>query len=52
MTPAHIFRAYDIRGRVDDELSLALTELIGRAIGSEVLNLCQTILLIGRDGRL
>ncbi|MGB8714357.1 MAG: phosphomannomutase/phosphoglucomutase, partial [Onishia taeanensis] len=33
--PASIFRAYDIRGIVDDTLTEAGVEQIGRAIGSE-----------------
>ena len=33
--PASIFRAYDIRGIVDDTLTEATVEQIGRAIGSE-----------------
>ena len=33
--PASIFRAYDIRGIVDETLTEASVKLIGRAIGSE-----------------
>ena len=33
--PASIFRAYDIRGIVDDTLTEETVEMIGRAVGSE-----------------
>ncbi|NOX08894.1 MAG: phosphomannomutase/phosphoglucomutase [Gammaproteobacteria bacterium] len=47
-----IFRAYDIRGVVDTDLTPATVELIGQAIGSEALDRGQTTVAIGRDGRL
>lgn len=47
-----IFRAYDIRGVVDVALTEMTVELIGRALGSEVLKSGQTKIVIGRDGRL
>ena len=34
--PGHIFRAYDIRGLVKDELTTEVATLIGRALGSEL----------------
>ena len=34
---SEVFRAYDIRGIVDEELTPKLVENIGKAIGSEVL---------------
>ena len=50
--PAEIFKAYDIRGIVGKTLTPAVTELIGRAIGSQARALGQTRVCIGRDGRL
>lgn len=47
-----IFREYDIRGVVDDTLSTALVELIGKAIGSEALAQGQKRLCVAYDGRL
>ncbi|MGB3610229.1 MAG: phosphomannomutase/phosphoglucomutase [Cellvibrio sp.] len=50
--PAHIFRSYDIRGVVDQDLTLELAEYIGAALGSEVLDQGETSVLVARDGRL
>ncbi len=50
--PATIFKAYDIRGIVDDTLTAAGVESIGRAIGSEALARGRNAVVIGRDGRL
>ncbi len=50
--PAGIFRAYDVRGIVDNELTPALANLIGQAIGSEVLAQGLREIVVGRDGRL
>lgn len=47
-----IFRAYDIRGIVDETLSPAIVELLGKAIASEALAQGQMTLCIGYDGRL
>jgi phosphomannomutase/phosphoglucomutase len=58
MTPAgshlspEIFKAYDIRGIVGRTLTVDVTELIGRAIGSEARARGVTTVAIGRDGRL
>ncbi len=52
---ADIFRAYDIRGVVDDPskgLTEATVRLIGKAIGTVALSQAQTDIVIGRDGRL
>lgn len=46
-----IFRAYDIRGKVDEELSLDSAYWIGKAIGSKAQEYGKD-LIIGRDGRL
>ncbi|UXZ54553.1 phosphomannomutase/phosphoglucomutase [Halomonas sp. 7T] len=50
--PASIFRAYDIRGIVDDTLSEATTELIGRAVGSEAAARGEQTVVVARDGRI
>lgn len=47
-----IFRAYDIRGVVDNALTEKTVALIGRALGSEILKTGQTTVVVGRDGRL
>ncbi|MGE0558699.1 MAG: phosphomannomutase/phosphoglucomutase [Burkholderiales bacterium] len=49
--PAAIFKAYDIRGIVGDTLTVAGTETIGRAIGSEARARGRNSVVIGRDGR-
>ncbi|WP_104204812.1 phosphomannomutase/phosphoglucomutase [Billgrantia saliphila] len=50
--PASIFRAYDIRGIVDDTLTEATVEQIGRAIGSEAAARGESTVVVARDGRL
>ncbi len=50
--PAEIFKAYDIRGVVDDTLTTEITYQIGQAVGSEVIAAGQDSIVIGRDGRL
>ncbi|MGH8074423.1 MAG: phosphomannomutase/phosphoglucomutase [Lysobacter sp.] len=47
-----IFRAYDIRGVVGRDLSPAVAELIGHAIGSLMHEKGQAEIVVGRDGRL
>ena len=49
---ASIFRAYDIRGIVDEQLNCNSVKLIGQAIGSEALAQGIDSLLLGYDGRL
>lgn len=49
---ASIFRAYDIRGIVDETLTLESVELIGRSLASEALSQGQNTLCVGYDGRL
>ena len=46
-----IFRAYDIRGVVGEQLTPAFAESLGRALGTEALELGESTLLVGRDGR-
>lgn len=50
--PKSIFRAYDIRGVVDETLTEELVVRIGQAIGSEVRKVGKNQVAIGRDGRL
>ncbi len=49
--PSHIFRAYDIRGIVDEELTPEITEAIGKAVATEALEQGETSLLVGYDAR-
>lgn len=50
--PQEIFKAYDIRGVVGKTLTVEGTELIGRAIGTQVRRIGKNRISIGRDGRL
>lgn len=50
--PHSIFKAYDIRGVVDDTLTTEITYKIGQAVGSEVIASGNDSIVIGRDGRL
>jgi len=50
--PAGIFRAYDIRGIVDQDLDVSIVEKIGRAFGTLVRREGGDNVLVGRDGRL
>jgi phosphomannomutase/phosphoglucomutase len=54
MTPIapEIFKAYDIRGIVDQSLTADAVRTIGRAIGSEARERGLKTIAIGRDGRL
>lgn len=47
-----IFRAYDIRGIVDETLTTELTYQIGQAIGSEAIEKNAPKVTVARDGRL
>lgn len=47
-----VFREYDIRGRVDTDLTPGLVEQVGRALGAQLSCLAQSKVVIGRDGRL
>ena len=49
---SEIFRAYDIRGIVDDALTEEGIFQIGKAIGSRVLSEGRTSILTARDGRI
>ncbi len=49
--PAHIFRAYDIRGLVDSELTGEVMRLLGRAVGSEAAAQGERTCVVARDQR-
>lgn len=49
---AGIFRAYDIRGVVGEDLTADVAVLVGKAFGTTVLRGGGSRVLIGRDGRL
>ena len=49
--PLNIFRAYDVRGRVDDELTLANTRLIGQAFANRAVATGHGAVLVGGDVR-
>jgi len=49
--PENIFRAYDIRGTVGEELSFDLARLIGQAVASEALSAGDKAMLVGFDAR-
>ncbi len=48
----NIFRAYDIRGVVNDTLTAEIVYAIGRAFGSEAQKINEKTVIIARDGRL
>jgi phosphomannomutase/phosphoglucomutase len=50
--PGIIFRAYDVRGVVERDLTPQVVYQLGRAIGSEAYAQGQQTVIIGRDGRL
>jgi len=50
--PQSIFKAYDIRGIVSEDLTQENVELIGKAIGSESIAKGERGVVVGRDGRL
>ncbi len=52
MIAKEIFRAYDIRGIVDETLTVDSVYAIGQALGSKVLGIGAKDIVIGRDGRL
>ncbi|MEY3540571.1 MAG: hypothetical protein RL184_643 [Pseudomonadota bacterium] len=50
--PASIFKAYDIRGIINETLNPQIAHAIGQAFGSQMRDLGETDVVIGRDGRL
>jgi len=49
--PAEIFRAYDVRGIVEEGLTADVVRQIGRAIGAEAYDRGQQTIVVARDGR-
>ena len=49
---ASIFKAYDIRGVVDQTIDVTFAEHLGRAFGSEAIAAGEKAVAVGRDGRL
>lgn len=49
--PEHIFRAYDIRGHADSELSDQMVTNIGKAVGTIAGEMGEQALIVGCDGR-
>ena len=47
-----IFKAYDIRGIVPSTLNVELAQALGRAFGAHALTCGETMVAVGRDGRL
>ncbi len=50
--PAHIFRGYDIRGVVPDDINPNFSYLLGRAFGSKLRDLGKRCCVVGYDNRL
>ena len=50
--PSTIFKAYDIRGIVEKELTPNVVKLIGKAVGTESVAKGERGVVVGRDGRL
>ncbi|TSE36179.1 phosphomannomutase/phosphoglucomutase [Tepidimonas charontis] len=50
--PSHAFKAYDIRGVVPDVLDEAFARALGMAFGQRARALGETVVAVGRDGRL
>ena len=46
-----IFKAYDIRGIINEDLTIETVVLIGKAIGSESIERGERGIVVGRDGR-
>lgn len=50
--PQQVFRAYDIRGIVDDQLTPEFAYHLGRALGSEIIEQGLIAIVAGYDGRI
>lgn len=50
--PAEIFRAYDVRGIVDEQLDAAMLYHLGLAVGTQIRRLGDDRAAVGADGRL
>ena len=49
--PSHVFRAYDIRGRVDDEIDEKFAQFLGRVLGSQTIHAGEESLIVAGDAR-
>lgn len=49
--PAHVFKAYDIRGVVPDALNPAFAKLLGRALAARARSAGVAAIVVGFDGR-
>ncbi len=49
--PTHVFRAYDVRGLVGDDLTEALARDLGKAVGSEIVATGGQTAAVGFDAR-
>ena len=47
----HIFREYDVRGLVDEDLDIEIVELLGKAYGVYAQSFGYTEAIVGRDNR-
>jgi phosphomannomutase/phosphoglucomutase len=47
-----IFKAYDIRGIIDQTLDASVAFSLGQAFGSQMIDLGESVIAVGRDGRL
>ncbi len=50
--PDVIFRAYDIRGIAEEQITKSLAQRVGQALGSEAIDNGQDTLIVARDARL
>ena len=51
MLPAHVFRAYDVRGLVDIDLTEDFARQLGAAVGSEIISAGGATAAVGFDAR-
>lgn len=49
--PDNVFRAYDIRGKTDTEITPQFAHILGRAFASEALEAGEKSVFVARDGR-
>lgn len=50
--PAHVFKAYDIRGVVPEALDASFARCLGQAFAAKALAEGERVVAVGRDGRL
>src|SRR5438552_16880002 len=51
MLNPHIFRAYDVRGRVGSDINPEVVRLVGRAYGTLIRNSGGRTMAVGKDNR-